>query len=360
MDMAEHSRLQFERHVLNKTGLRLNDHATIIFASPFVGMGVAWVTGVLHDSPENGIAFWLSRLFLVAIAFVLWYGNRWLYFLVRDRASYQTLRASPRRRIVIMVAVAVAYSAPVAFITHVAWYSIFVAGAMNWTAIYASTALVTVTSLFFAHAYEAILLGREQLQSLVAAEAIELQRLETEVHAMESQLDPHFIYNALCSLGFLIETNRERAGAYVVRLSSVYAYVTKNFTVRLVGLGEELAFARAFAELLKLRHADAIIISIPDIAISDKREIVPISIQLALENAAKHNDFSAEIPLRIDVVIVNDKVEVRNNLLPLSAVVESTGVGLPSLSSRCRLALGQDIAISKTRETFAIRIPVRG
>ena len=340
-------------------GARLNDRAVILVASPVLGIFIAWASGMLHDGPVSGWQHGLSILFLSAIAFLIWYGNRALFFWLRDRANVAGTSPSPRRRIVIMIGAAVAFTAPIAYVALTSWYLIFVPGEVNGTAVLAATALVTVTSLFFAHAYEAILLVREQAQHRISIGEIERQRLEAEVRALESQLDPHFIYNALCSLGFLIETNRSRAGDYVARLSSVYAYVTKNFTARLVGINDELAFARAFAELLKLRHAEAIQISIPENAAGEKRMMVPMSIQLALENAAKHNDMSREFPLHINVIVASGHVEIVNNKRALAVNAVSHGIGLPNLSSRCRLCVGRDTVVVDAPDMFSIQIPLK-
>ncbi len=348
-----------DTHALAQLPARVNDRAAILFASPLIGISVGWASGVMHDAPPGGAPHWLSILFLSAIAYVLWLGNRTLYYWQRDRLAGTKIRPSSRRRMLTLVAMSVAFSAPTAYAAHVVWYVVFNAGDVNWTAVHAAAALVTVTSLFFANAYEAILLVREQARDRKAMEDANQQRLEAEVYALESQLDPHFIYNALCSLGFLIETNRSRAGAYVARLSSVYAYVTQNFTERVVELNEELAFARAFAELLRIRHADAIVISIPENSPDANRKIVPMSIQIALENAAKHNVMSREKPLRIDVTVGTEHVEVVNNKRPLAVDAVSHGVGLPNLSNRCNLCLGRDIDIIDTTETFTIRIPTQ-
>ena len=343
---------------LENSALRVNDGVAILLASPLIGIAVGWASGVLRDAPIGGAMYWLSLLFLSAIAYLLWCGNRFIFYWVRDRRHGGSEVVSPQRRILTVIAMAATFSAPTAYIAHHAWYWIFTNGGTNAAAIHAATALVTLTSLFFAHAYEAIHLAREQALQRRSIDEMQQQRLEAEVRALEGHLEPHFIYNALCSLGFLIETNRGRAGDYVSRLSSVYAYVTKNYTARLVGINEELAFARAFTELLKLRHGDAIQVFIPDNLPTEACSIVPMSIQIALENAAKHNESSLVHPLSIEVRIATDDVEVFNRKSRPLAPHESHGVGLPNLSSRCQLCVGRDIAIIETNDTFLLLIPI--
>jgi threonine/homoserine/homoserine lactone efflux protein len=347
-----------DAHPAENSAPRVDDRMAILLASPLIGIAVGWASGVLHDSPVDGAMGWLSILFLAAIAYLLWFGNRLIFYRVRDRAASGPRAASPRHRLLTVVAMAASFSAPTAYLAHLAWYRLFVADEVNDTAIHAATALVTLTSLFFAHTYEAILLGREHASQCRSFDEMQQHHLEAEVRVLEGHLDPHFIYNALCSLGFLIETNRGRAGAYVARLSSVYAYVTKNFTARLVGINEELAFARAFAELLKLRHGDAIQIVIPENLPGEDCLIVPMSIQIALENAAKHNDSSPGNPLRIEVRVVVDDVVVFNRKCRLLAPQESHGVGLPNLSNRCQLCVGRDIEVIETDETYLLCIPL--
>jgi Histidine kinase len=337
---------------------RLDDVAAILLLSPVLGVAVGWITGVTRDLPAAGPARWLGILALAAIAVVIWVGNRNLYYLVRESKWAIPARLSPRRRIALVIGYAVAFSAPLGYAALHAWYWAFSPNPANHDAIRSATALITVTSLFIAHAYEAILLAEQR----IALEQGERRRLEAEIRGLEGQLDPHFLYNALCSLGFLIETNRARAGAYVARLSSVYAYVTQTHAARLVSLEEELAFARAFAELLKLQHANAIAIEIPDPGDAGARRIVPVSIQLAIENAAKHNDMAPGRPLRIEVRLAIDQagdwIEVINNKNPSRNPPAPSGVGLRNLSSRCLHCVGRDVRVIDTEDEFRVLIPL--
>ena len=338
--------------------VRVDDALLILLASPVLGISVSWVTGILDDAPAGGTGRWLGLFAVAAIAFLIWHGNRFVYFWVRDRSVAKTHAGLTQDRAAIVIGCTVLFTPLVATGLLVLWYQHFAGGRTNWGAIQAAVALITTTALFLAHAYESILLTREQAAQRVAMALAERQHLLARVHTLEAQLDPHFMYNALCSLGFLIETNRERAAAYVTKLSSVYAYVTQTFTAQLVSLEAELDFARAYAELLLLRHGSTIEISIPDQPMSAGYRIVPISIQLALENAAKHNDMSAGRPLQVRVAVLSDFVEVVNNRQPLAHLADSLAIGLPNLSHRCRLCVARDTEVLISEDTFTIRIPL--
>src|SRR5690606_10270630 len=123
---------------------------------------------------------------------------------------------------------------------------------------------------------------------------------------LKNQLDPHFLFNSLNVLSSLIEENPKKAQDFTIALSKIYRYVLDKKDKNLISVEEELNFAKLYVSLLKMRFEDAIIINFQtDIDINDFR-IVPLSLQLLLENAIKHNIISDQKPLQINIFKVEN------------------------------------------------------
>lgn len=130
---------------------------------------------------------------------------------------------------------------------------------------------------------------------------------------LKNQLDPHFLFNSLNVLSSLIEENPKKAQEFTVALSKIYRYVLDQKDKNLISVEEELNFAKLYVSLLKMRFEDAIIINFQtDIDINDFR-IVPLSLQLLLENAIKHNIISDQKPLQINIFKEENYLVVQNS-----------------------------------------------
>lgn len=175
--------------------------------------------------------------------------------------------------------------------------------------------------------------------------------------ALQNQLNPHFLFNSFNTLVAEIDYNPQRAALFTRRLSDVYRYVLQVQKHKLVTLGEELTFASAYLYLHEVRLGDCIHCDM-DIS-KEQREyrLPPLTLQLLLENAIKHNSISPTRPMRITFTITDEWLVVSNTLCPRTGT-ESTGVGLANLSNRCRMTLGYDIQVVRTENCFTVKIPL--
>jgi sensor histidine kinase YesM len=155
--------------------------------------------------------------------------------------------------------------------------------------------------------------------------------------ALKNQLDPHFLFNSLNVLTSLIEEDQDAAQRFTTSLSKVYRYVLEQKNKELVPVDEEFAFARTYVRLLKMRFEDSIVFEIPEKSTNPEARIVPLSLQLLLENAVKHNVVTSARPLRITVKEEDGYVVVTNNLQPRSARPTNT-LGWPCPYSPIRWA----------------------
>ena len=176
--------------------------------------------------------------------------------------------------------------------------------------------------------------------------------------ALKNQLDPHFLFNSLNVLTSLIEENPKNAQKFTTALSKVYRYVLEQKNKDLVSVNEELDFARTYMSLLKMRFEDSIVFDIPEQASSEESKVVPLSLQLLLENAVKHNMVTDTNPLKIKIYESGGMLVVENNLQPKQIVKRSSGVGLENIKQRYQLLTNRRVDINEQAKSFAVAIPM--
>ena len=176
--------------------------------------------------------------------------------------------------------------------------------------------------------------------------------------ALKNQLDPHFLFNSLNVLTSLIEEDPHQAQKFTTSLSKVYRYVLEQKNKDLVSVDEELQFAKTYVRLLKMRFEDSIIFDIPDQSSDSEAKIVPLSLQLLLENAVKHNVVTSDRPLRIRVYEENGMLVVGNNLQEKQVVKKSSGVGLQNIRQRYGILTERQVLIDKGTNEFSVRLPI--
>jgi sensor histidine kinase YesM len=176
--------------------------------------------------------------------------------------------------------------------------------------------------------------------------------------ALKNQLDPHFLFNSLNVLTSLIDEDPHQAQNFTTSLSKVYRYVLEQKNKDLVTVDEELKFARTYVRLLKMRFEDSIIFDIPDQCSVPEAKIVPLSLQLLLENAVKHNVVTSSRPLHIKVYEDKGMLVVSNNLQEKQVVKKSSGVGLQNIKQRYRILTDREMVINKTTKDFSVSLPI--
>lgn len=176
--------------------------------------------------------------------------------------------------------------------------------------------------------------------------------------ALKNQLDPHFLFNSLNVLTSLIEEDPHQAQKFTTSLSKVYRYVLEQKNKDLVSVDEELQFARTYVKLLKMRFEDSILLDIPEKATNSEAKIVPLSLQLLLENAVKHNIVTASKPLHIRIYEEEGLLKVSNNLQEKQVVKKSSGVGLQNIKQRYNLLSNRNMEIFNDGVNFTVQLPM--
>jgi len=176
--------------------------------------------------------------------------------------------------------------------------------------------------------------------------------------ALKNQLDPHFLFNSLNVLTSLIEENPRLAQKFTTSLSKVYRYVLEQKNKELVTVDEELKFAKTYMTLVQLRFEDSIIFEMPEKAVNPDARVVPLSLQILLENTVKHNVVMPERPLHIKIYEEDGFLIVENNLQPKEVIKQSSGVGLGNVQQRYALLTKREFMVYKTEKAFIAKLPM--
>lgn len=215
-----------------------------------------------------------------------------------------------------------------------------------------SIALI-ISAIFYAVYYY-----RWRQENKVKEQKIIAGTASAKFDALKNQLDPHFLFNSLNVLTSLIEEDPYQAQKFTTSLSKVYRYVLEQKNKDLVTVNEELQFAKTYVRLLKMRFEDSIVFDIPDESSDPEAKIIPLSLQLLLENAVKHNVVTSDRPLHIKVFEEDNMLVVSNNLQEKQVVKKSSGVGLQNIRQRYGILTDRQVAISKNTSDFSVQLPM--
>lgn len=212
---------------------------------------------------------------------------------------------------------------------------------------------MVVTLLFYAGFYY-----KNHKEKQVKEQKIIAGTASARFDALKNQLDPHFLFNSLNVLTSLIEEAPDQAQKFTTSLSKVYRYVLEQKNKDLVTVDEELNFAHTYVRLLKMRFEDSIVFDIPEKSRIPDARIVPLSLQLLLENAVKHNMVTPAKPLHIKVFEDKGKLVVSNNLQEKQVVKKSSGVGLRNIQQRYGILTEREVGINRTASDFSVSLPI--
>jgi len=197
---------------------------------------------------------------------------------------------------------------------------------------------------------------RERQNRIYELEKLKQAQLEADLSNLKEQMNPHFLFNTLNTL--ISITQEKQVKDYVADLASVYRYMLVHNKLNVVLIENELNFIKSYLYIIKTRLGNAIEIDIHlDLKLMQTL-IPPLTFQLLLENAIKHNIASVVKPLRIRIYNNSSFIIVSNNLNPTKSQYYSTGVGLSNLLNRYQLLFSGNLVIEKSLTMFTVKLPI--
>jgi hypothetical protein len=211
---------------------------------------------------------------------------------------------------------------------------------------------IIVLSYYVFWYYKAYNENKVKQQKIIAGTA------NAKFESLKNQIDPHFLFNSLNVLSSLIEENPENAQKFTTSLAKIYRYVLEQKDKELVSLQEELAFAKTYMNLLKMRFENSLFYEIPEITEKSEAKVVPLSLQLLLENTVKHNIVSEQKPLHIKIYIDQNYLAIQNQFQKKEVLQDRKGVGLQNIINRYGIITKRKVLIEQNQQTFTVKIPI--
>lgn len=211
-----------------------------------------------------------------------------------------------------------------------------------------------IVSLFF----HLIYFYRALQEQKVTEQKIITGNVSAKFESLKNQLDPHFLFNSLNVLSSLIEENSDKAQKFTTSLSKIYRYVLEQKEKELVSLEEELRFAEIYVKLLKMRFEESIFLELPAKGSYSEAKVVPLSLQLLLENTVKHNVVSEQRPLYIKIHEEDGYLLIENNFQKKDVFQNRKGVGLQNIVDRYSQVTQREVLIEETPEKFVVKLPL--
>jgi len=187
--------------------------------------------------------------------------------------------------------------------------------------------------------------------------AMRQEQMRLRLNLLQQQLSPHFMFNSLSTLQGMIAADPHKAEEYVSALSDTLRYITENIGREKVAMADAMKFIRNYVGIQDARSPGHFVFNIDDRDAPGNACIVPVSLQLAVENAIKHNNHSRRRPLEISIAVCADTVVVSNKKQPMPDA-DSLGIGLRNLNERYKLLIGKELEISENEERYTVRIPL--
>ena len=329
-----------------------------LLASPIVGALVANLAGLIDHSRHSTNGLIGSYVWFALVAFVIWEGNRQLYFRLPRREDW-LLR--PWSRLGLLLTVICVYTIPVTAVLLWIWR---VATGDQGTRPYAfATALFAVVAVVVAitHVYETVFLLADWETARLRSARIEQARLQTELESLGREVDPHFLFNNLNALSHLVDQHSDLAGRFICALSATYRYLLESRGRALVPLARELEALERHQVLANIRYNGNVRLEV-HVGSADAQQFLlpPVTLAELFQNALKHNIVATGSPLHIRVRIDDTTLVFENDLRSAQATAGSTGIGLTNLRERFRIVTGRTAVWGVERDRFVVRLPLVG
>jgi len=324
---------------------------------PFLAVSIVNLTGIITNVRYDFLDLIISYIYFIIVAWIIWQGNIKLFVLLKKNSDYSF--KVYYKSILILYTVIITYTVLVALGLLFLWLLFSKENHSSYKNLFTTVSIIAVSAILVTNLYELFYVKEQQQDTEKRAELLNVAKTHAELTALKNQIDPHFLFNSLNTLSYLISSDPVNARLYNDTLAKVYRYILINREKNVVKAGDEIEFLTNFFYLLKIRFDEAInmIIEIKSV-FAEELFLPPISLQILLENAIKHNELSIKNPMTIYVSVSSNFVTMRNKVIQKSYSPPSTGTGLNNLDNRYKILTGKNILVYKDSEHFTVKLPL--
>lgn len=225
--------------------------------------------------------------------------------------------------------------------------------------IFMNSEINMVAAFMVSSVYEGAYFFGKWKSSFALAEQLKNQQIRTQFEVLQNQMSPHFLFNSLNTLTTLIAEDQKTAIDFTQTLSEVYRYILQNKERELVKLSDELIFSKSYVYLLQMRYPENLHVNFSIEAKHEERYIAPLTLQMLIENAIKHNIISKTDPLQIDIYVEKDStLVVKNNLQLKKTLEKSTKTGLANIRKRYAYLGHRQIEVITSQKNYMVVVPL--
>jgi hypothetical protein len=334
----------------------VDDTAARLIVTPLVGIALPNIAGMVNHGAHSTAGLIATYAWFIGIAFITWEANLRLYLLFQDRTAWLT---RPWHRVRLLVGLICLFTIPFTGSALWLWAELFQDPNATWRSVGMAVVTIVAAVTFITHVYETLFLVREWERDRERGEHLQRLNVEAKLLALKSEVNPHTLFNNLNALSHLVDQGHPRASAFVAALAESYRYLLKTGAMRLVPLADELALLDQFLSLVTIRYADGLKVDVHvDAHASARWQIPPVVLPELLENAVKHNDFTTDNPLQIEIRLEGDRLTIAHEKRPRKETITSTGVGLENLAQRFRLTTGVAARWTESSGRFVVTLPL--
>ena len=295
-------------------------------------------------------------LFSIGIGYPAWKGMSYVVVVLERKLPWLKY---PIKRLVVQVLSLTLFTGLIIFLGIAVWIKL--SKGLNLEAIFEmvvpSLKVVYIFVFLTLLLANAVLFFKNWREATIQQEELKRAHLALQYQTLKDQVKPHFLFNSLSSLVTLINTDPEKATRFVHRLSDVYRYVLEQRENELVPVKEELKFLEDYVYLQQIRFGENLQIQY-NLNLEPNRMIIPLSLQMLVENAIKHNEISAGRPLSIEILTTGQNhIIVKNNLQKKEVPEQSLGMGIENLRKRIEIFSKETLQIYEESGAFIVRIP---
>jgi two-component system LytT family sensor kinase len=309
------------------------------------------------DHPFSTIQCIISALYSFSVTFCLYFGTHYIF---QWLSHYYPWGRDNHKRLWREIIYVFVFSSIVQFVllTLFHWLGADFLYELNLL-VYLSNILFGLAITFITLAiFEGVYLFQRWRESLLREADLKQAHTKTQLLHLQAQLDPHFMFNSLNVLSALIRKNPSEAEQFVETFAQVYRYVLEVKDEMVVPVKNELAFAKAYLDLQKIRFGEGLQVDVNIQAQDLQKFMLPLALQEVLNNAIKHNEISAEKPLHIAIESDGTALKVTNNLQLRKDPKAGTGTGLANLQKRYSLIAETTPAFSLDHTHYHCTLPL--
>lgn len=321
-------------------------------------IGVPFLTFLLYVFDCNDpIYYFYQLLSFFVLSIVLWEGNRWITILLNKHVKWQD---NVTVRIIIQIGINLVFTTWATYFYSKWLYFIIYNEVYPIEIIFKQFLFITIIiSLLYNAIYSGEYFFNKWKNTLIEAEELKRQNLIAEYESLKDLINPHFLFNSLNTLIGLINDDKKVAIQYGEHFAKVYRYLLDHRDVQVLPLKEEINIIKKLIFLLQKRYGNSFKTNINVKQKLMNLLIAPLTLQMLIENAIKHNIISKENPLTIEIFSDKDNyIVVKNNIQRKNKINKSTEIGLETIKKRYQFITKSEVMVIETKEEFIVRIPL--